>query len=97
MVGGHINDSNRNIWDSFVQKAEDMGLSQSMALQQAAMTWLQSHGVWLFNDPAPVPTRRVTPLCSCHPPEDVPQDLVAYYDRYLCPPRIVIPKDGTDD
>lgn len=64
-------------------------MSLSAALEQAACLWLWSRGHPVFADPTPLRTVKINPLCDCHAPVDVPVDVAPWFDRYLCPPRIV--------
>lgn len=91
----HINDTNQDVSDAFVQLASETGLTHSKALETAVLTWLREHGVWIFADPAPGRMTLITPI--------TPGDFEPYYewaevspyvDRWVSPPRVVL--DDTD-
>lgn len=95
MLGAHINDRNRDMWNKFIELCVTRGLSASAGLEQAAESWLRSQGVPVFHDPSPGRTRTIVPLRpGDFEPYEEWAEVAPYVDRWLSPPRVVL--DGTD-
>ena len=96
-LGWHVRDRNRDIADAFVSKARDLGLTNSRALEQAARLWLESHGVVFWSAPGPDRMTLITPIHKGEfEPFHVPLELRVHVDRYVNPPRVIVPEEGID-
>lgn len=96
-IGWHVNDRNRDIADAFLAKTEELGLTNSRALEYAARLWLESHGVWIFDPVGPDRQVLITPTQpGDFEPFHVPAGLRVHVDRYVTPPRVIVPEEGID-